>query len=102
MRTILKVSLPVEKSNQAIKDGSLPRTMTGFVDEFKPEAAYFYAEGGLRTAIFVFDLRDPAQIPSVVERFFVSLNAEATLYPAMNVADLKKGLETLATAKAIA
>ena len=102
MRTILKVSMPVEKSNQAIKDGSLPQTMTGFVDEYKPEAAYFYAENGRRTAIFVFDLKDTAQIPAVAERFFMSLNAEVTLYPAMNTTDLKKGLETLATAKSMA
>ena len=102
MRTILKVSLPVEKSNQAIKDGSLPQTMMGFMDDYKPEAAYFYAENGRRTAIFVFDLKEPAQIPPVAERFFMSLNAEVSFYPAMNAADLKKGLEMLATAKAIA
>ena len=102
MRTILKVSMPVEKSNQAIKDGSLPKTMMGFVDEYKPEAAYFYAESGRRTAMFVFDLKEPAQIPSVAERFFLSLNAEVTFYPAMNVADLKKGLDMLTTEKAMA
>jgi hypothetical protein len=102
MRTILKVSMPVEKANQAIKDGSLPRTMTGFMDEHKPEAAYFYAENGQRTALFVFDLKDPAQMPSVSERFFMSLNADVTFSPVMNAADLKKGLEMLATAKAVA
>ena len=102
MRMILKVSMPVEKANQAIKDGSLPRTMTGFVDEHKPEAAYFYAENGRRTAFFVFDLKDPTQIPSVAERFFISLNAEVALYPAMNATDLKKGLEILGTATAMA
>ncbi len=102
MRTILKVSMPVEKANQAIKDGSLPQTMKGFVDDYKPEAAYFYAENGRRTAIFVFDLRDPAQIPPVAERFFMSLNADVTFYPAMNATDLEKGLGMLATAKAMA
>lgn len=101
MRTILKVSLPVEKSNQAIKDGSLPRTMTGFVDDYKPEASYFYAENGRRTAFFVFDLKDPSHIPQVAERFFMSLNAEVTFYPAMNATDLKKGLEMIATEKAM-
>ena len=102
MRTILKVSMPVEKANQAIKDGGLPRTMTSFMDEHKPEAAYFYAENGRRTALFVFDLKDTAQSPSVAERFFMSLNAEVTFAPVMNAADLKKGLEMLETAKAVA
>lgn len=102
MRTMLKVSMPVEKANQAIKDGSLPQIMTGFMDAHKPEASYFYAENGRRTAIFVFDLKDPSQIPSVTERFFMSLNAEVTFYPVMNAADLKKGLEMLPTAGATA
>ena len=102
MRTILKVSMPVEKANQAIKDRSLPQTMTGFVDEYKPEASYFYAENGRRTAFFVFDLKDPALIPSVAERFFMKLNAEVMFYPAMNATDLKKGLEMLETVKAMA
>jgi hypothetical protein len=46
--------------------------------------------------------RQPAQIPSVAERFFLSLNAEVTFYPAMNLADLKKGLDMVSTEKAFA
>ena len=99
MRTMLKVSMPVEKSNQAIKDGSLPKTMNKFIDDLKPESSYFYADHGRRTALFVFDLKEPALIPSIAERFFMALNAEVDFYPVMNATDLKKGLEMLDSAK---
>lgn len=95
MRTMLTVQMPVEKGNQAIKDGTLPRTMEKFMSDFKPEAAYFYPMNGKRTAQFVFDLKDPSQIPMVAEMFFSGMNAEVTMTPVMNADDLKKGLSGL-------
>jgi len=41
MRMMLKFTLPVEKSNAAINDGSLGRTMESILSTLKPEAAYF-------------------------------------------------------------
>lgn len=65
MRMVLKVSIPVEAGNRAIKDGSLPKTMMGFVESMKPEACYFGPDGGKRTAFFVFDMKDTTMIPTV-------------------------------------
>ena len=93
MRTMLRVSFPVEKGNQTVKDGSLPKTMEAFVTRYKPEAAYFYPEGGKRAALFVFDLPDSSHIPVVAEHFFFGLNAEVRLTPVMNADDLKAGLK---------
>ena len=95
MRTMLTVSIPVAKGNAAIKDGSLPKTMEGFMSEFKPEAAYFYPANGRRTAVMFFDLKEPSQIPVVAERFFMALDAEVTMTTVMNADDLKKGLSSL-------
>ena len=55
-----------------------------------------YAENGKRTALFVYDLKEPAQIPSVAEPLFLALNADISMYPAMNAEDVKKGLEQAA------
>src|SRR5262245_8095777 len=63
MRTLVKVSIPVEAGNAAIKDGSLPKIFSDAIDRLKPEAAYFAAQGGVRTAFFVLDLKDPTDIP---------------------------------------
>ena len=93
MRVMMKVSFPVEASNRGIKDGSLPKTIMSFIDQMKPEGAYFVADGGKRTAIFFFNLADPSSIPSAAEPFFMNLDAAIELTPAMNAADLKAGLE---------
>src|SRR5687768_15680819 len=70
MRTLMKVSIPVESGNKSIKEGLLPKTVQEFVDRVKPEACYFGAEGGKRTAFLVFDLKDPTLIPTIAEPFF--------------------------------
>lgn len=93
MRTLLKVSMPVEAGNKAIKDGTLPATIQSIIDSHRPEASYFYAENGKRTALFVLDLKDTAQIPELAEPLFQTLNAEVQFYPVMNAADLRSGLE---------
>jgi hypothetical protein len=90
MRTLVKVSMPVEAGNARVKDGRLQKTIQSFMAEFKPEAAYFYAENGRRTGFFVLDLKDPSQIPAVAEPWFLSLNASVEFYPAMTVEDLAK------------
>jgi hypothetical protein len=93
MRMMMKVSVPVETGNKTIENETLPKTMMNFVEKMKPEAAYFVAENGKRTGIFVFDLADPSLIPSAAEPFFMKLNAHIELTPAMNVEDMKKGVQ---------
>lgn len=92
MRMMMKVSIPVEAGNRGVKEGGLPKTVQVFVEQAKPEAAYFTAEDGNRTAFFFFDLKDPASIPSLCEPFFMNLNASITLAPAMNLEDMKTGV----------
>ena len=92
MRMMLKVTIPVEAGNQAIKDGTLPRTLQSTMDRLTPEAAYFLAEDGRRTALFFFDMQDVSQIPAIVEPLFMGLNASITILPVMNADDLQKGL----------
>lgn len=93
MRTMMKVSIPVEAGNRAIKEGMLAKTVMSFVDAMKPETAFFAAEGGKRTAYFVFDLPDPTMIPSVAEPFFTNLGASIDMSPVMNLAEMKTGVE---------
>ena len=95
MRMMLKVSIPVESGNAAVKDGNLKKILGDALERLKPEAAYFLAEDGRRTAMMVFDLADQADIPSIAEPFFVGFNAAVSIVPVMNADDLKKGLEKL-------
>jgi hypothetical protein len=90
---MMKVSIPVESGNKGVKEGLLPKTVTEFVDKVKPEACYFTAEAGKRTAYLIFDLKDPTMIPSVAEPFFMNLNASIEMTPVMNLEDMKTGVE---------
>ena len=98
MRMLMKVSIPVDKGNQAIADGSLPRTMQDLLGQLKPEAAYFVAMDGKRTALLIVNLEDVSQIPGVAEPFFMAFNADVEMLPVMNAEDLQKGLPAAAEA----
>ena len=93
MRMLMKMQLPVERGNEAIKDGSLQRTMESLMGGLKPEAAYFFAEDGMRTALMVFDMQDSSEVPSAAEPAFMQLNAAVSFTPVMNADDLQKGLK---------
>jgi hypothetical protein len=93
MRTMLKIVLPVEKANEAFNDGTLGKRIESFMEQWKPEAAYFFPENGKRTALFVLDLKEPSQIVQMTEMFFLSLDAEVSLMPVMNAQDLRTGMK---------
>ena len=97
MRTMMKVSIPVEAGNKAINDGSLPKIMGSLLERLKPEAAYFGTEHGKRTAFIVFDFNDVTDMPTIAEPLFMGLNADVTYLPVMNATDLQSGLKKLAS-----
>ena len=71
MRMMLKFTLPVEKSNTAINDGSLGKTMDSILNKLKPEAAYFAPLDGKRAGMIFFDMAEPSQIIEAVEPCFL-------------------------------
>lgn len=93
MRMMMKVSMPVETANVAIKSGNLSRTVMNFVEIAKPESSYFTTENGKRTGFFYFNMTDSNLMPTYAEPFFMNLNAEVTWYPVMDLSDLKSGIE---------
>lgn len=92
MRTLLKVSIPVDKGNEAATSGALPRTIQELMEALEPEAAYFYPEAGARTGLFVFDMASSAELPPMLEPLFQNLNASVLVTPVMNADDLQRGL----------
>ena len=96
MRMMLRWTVPVERGNETIKDGSLARTLESLMGELKPEAAYFWPENGERGGMMVFDMADPSQIPQIAEPLFLNVDAAVDFAPVMNADDLKKALEIVA------
>jgi hypothetical protein len=93
MRMMMTFKLPVEKGNQAFKDGSLAKVMESLMGKLKPEAAYFAPMGGKRAGIIFFDMADPSEIVVSAEPLFHHLNAEVEIVPIMNADDLRMGFE---------
>lgn len=88
---LLKASVPMERGNEAIRDGSLPKKIEAILRDLQPEAAYFGEMDGLRTAFFVVDVPDASQIPAKVEPLFLSFGARVEIHPVMTAEDLMKG-----------
>ena len=95
MRMMLKASMDTEKANELIRNGTLGKLIEETVQHIKPEAAYFTADGGRRTAIMFFDMEDPSDMPVISEPFFLELGADIAYTPVMNREDVQKGLSRL-------
>jgi len=95
MRMLLKAQMDTEAANRAIADGSMPQVMERVLEALQPEAAYFAPIDGKRTALIVFDLKDPSQIPVVSEPFFKTMQATVEFIPVMRRDDLAAGLAQL-------
>ncbi len=91
MRFMLKCSIPMDKGNELVKDGTLGETIQSILEEIKPEAAYFTTVGGARGGYIVVDIDDPSQIPAIGEPLFLGLGATVEFYPVMTPEDLAKG-----------
>jgi len=96
MRTMLKMQLPVEAGNEAVRSGRIAEVIRATVERLQPEAAYFGTEDGKRSAYVVFDLQDPSQLPVIAEPLFQELNGSVSFAPVMNLEELQKGTEQAA------
>ncbi|MBO9444668.1 hypothetical protein [Ruegeria sp. R14_0] len=92
MRLMLKFTIPVEKGNQAEKDGTLGPAIDALVKQVNAEAAYFALEGGKRMGIVIFEEADQARMPSINEPLFAALNASIEIQPVLTSADLQRAL----------
>ena len=89
MRFLVKVSFPIDAANAAAKKNGL-KVIRQILEQQKPEAAYFIADGGQRTGILIIDIAAASDIPSIAEPWFLALNASIEVTPAMVAEDLEK------------
>ncbi len=96
MRFIFKFSVPPEKFNEAVLDGTAGMKIDEILEETKPEAAYFFADSGRRAGLFVVDLADTSEIPKISEPWLLNFDATVEFIPTMTPADLREaGLEAI-------
>jgi hypothetical protein len=92
MRMMMRVTLPIEAANAAVRNGSLGTTIQKILADLHPEAAYFYEDSGQRTGVIFFDMTESSQLPGIAEPWFLAFNASLTVRPAMTAEDLAKGM----------
>ena len=90
MRFLVKARMDVEAANALARAGKLASTIQSIIEDLRPEAAYFVADGGQRTAYLIVDMEDPSQLPAVAEPWFLAFNADIEAQPAMIAEDLEK------------
>ena len=61
MRLMLKFTIPVERGNEAVADGTIAKAIDELVSEVNAEAAYFMILGGERAGLVFFEETDQAQ-----------------------------------------
>lgn len=96
MRVLMKVTLPNDSFNAAVRAGTTDDKLKRILEETRPEAAYFIEMGGKRTGILVVDLPDPSRIPALAEPWFLTFNADVSMHPAMTREDVERaGIDAL-------
>src|SRR5437764_641881 len=95
MRVLLKVNIDVEAGNAAVRAGKLGATIHSILEDLKPEAVYFTADNGMRTAFIFLDLEDASQIPAIAEPWLLAFNASIECRPVMVPADLAKAADAI-------
>jgi hypothetical protein len=93
---MLKAVVDTEAGNESLRNGTMAKLIEQTMQQLHPEAAYFLtSDDGHRSCVMVFDLDDPARIPSVSEPFYQGGAERVTLVPCMNLEDLQRGLGQL-------
>ncbi|MCB1488270.1 MAG: hypothetical protein KDJ88_12535 [Bauldia sp.] len=95
IRMMLKVQIPPDTGNQAIKAGDQGKIFEEMIDKMKPEATYFTQEDGLRTVYFVYTVHDTADFAAIHEPFIQGFGARVYDMPALTWDELKAGFEAI-------
>jgi hypothetical protein len=92
MRIMVKFRFPVDEGNEIIRTGRIAQIFQQLADDLKPEAAYFYPDGGERSGHFIVNMQEGSDVAVIAERFFFGLHADIEMTPVMTAEDLQKAL----------
>lgn len=92
MRYMVKFTIPLDKGNELVKSGKISKNFQSLMEDFKPEAAYFFPDEGQRSGFMVIDITGSPDFVKVVESFWFGLHATVSVTPVVNGEDLAKGI----------
>ncbi len=88
MHLMLRFSIPVQKGNDAVSDGSMALALRELVEKVNPEAAYFHLDDGCRAGTIIFDASDQPQMAMINEPLFAKLEARIDIQPVISLEEL--------------
>ena len=88
MRLILRFSIPVQKGNEALSDGTLAQALRDLVEKVKPEAAFFHLDDGCRAGTIIFEATNHSEMAEINEPLFAKLDAKIDIQPAISLNEL--------------
>ncbi len=89
MRFLVTASIPVAAGNASARAGTMGETIQSILEQTKPEAVYFAAQDGKRTAIMIIDMADASELPAIAEPWFLAFDASVDATPVMLPEDLQ-------------
>jgi hypothetical protein len=92
MRLMLKFSIPVERGNEAVADGTMTEAIEKLVEATSAEAAYFTMIDGERGGYIFFEETDQTKLTTYNEPMFAALDAHIDIFPVLSLKDLRRGL----------
>ena len=92
MRIMITFSFPTQSGNDDVASGKIQKVFENLMADLKPEAAYFYPEGGERGGVMFVNANDSSDVVKLAEPFWFGLNADVTMTPVMSADDLMKGM----------
>jgi len=90
MRFMVTATWDMEAGNALAKKGAIGTTVQSILDDIKPEAVYFMANEGQRTALLIVNVNDASQMPAIAEPWFLAVKARVSFQPVMRPEDLAK------------
>ena len=90
MRMLIKATIPTEKGNASLVDGSMAANFESILEDLKPEAVYLTIENGSRTMLLIINMEESSDMMGIVEPLFLAMEAHITLTPVATAEDFAK------------
>jgi len=90
MKMLVNITFPIEPFNSMVRNGTAGDILGRVLEDVKPESIFFTELDGHRGAVMTVDVSDASAIPSIVEPWFLSFEANCEFKIAMTPDDLMK------------
>jgi hypothetical protein len=92
MHFLTRIAIPNESGNKFIGSKDFSEKMDSLISNMKPEASYFCIANGKRTIYTLINVESSADLPKMVEPFWLTMNAEVEFIPAMTQQEFGKAM----------